>query len=753
MVGETVTESDAACRALLAAESEGDVEELLQQPFFDSNEWKPLGGIENNYGVVENQQGNAIAAIAEIIINSIDAILLKNYHLEHPNGTDPAYTTMATAAARLVTATDENITLTADGEGDHVNMTISDTGCGQPPQYFETRFLGFLEPGKLKREYDFLQGEYGMGSTGVLPYCGDHGYKLIVSAAHDQPTMWSWTLIRKNRAENSYQYFVKHGVPPSFTGAVGGQEFGTYVKLFNYQLTPTSHIGYGFRRYIDRYLLETPVPLRLVEERPDKKSAVSDFSTRGLLENLGRRPELVLKDYTIRHDFGQSDSDPEDILGTRDIRVVMFKDDDALTETEQDAKATYFVGGPKHRRQAIFLTINGQTHGDFGLTFIKNRCNRPRIAKDTLVFLDFTDLGPSEKVDIFPASRDRIRDDKALAQAVIEGLEDALKNDEILKAEEERRRQKVVKEEQDETVKEVLQQILSRNPQLKRYFASGEKAPIADIGPRETTTYNPPFIPDTFRIIERLSRTEGPIFWDEDATEALYRTSVPINRTRYQRFELNAPDDYFTRDRKQGDLIATPPDLVKSYALNDGLLTVRLAPANLRNATPSKVVTVTLAITRPGQDSLEQRFEVEIGTPVEQVPQNGSAFDPPHAALDLPETYRVWEDDWDEFDFDPNSVVEINHGDGELVLWINMDCNPLQNYLSRNNVKDDAKEYVLDMFELSVTLLASTQLIELDSRGYDDPPAEDIVATSMMGISQTLLDLVISEEKLDQITF
>ena len=50
----------------------------LPSIFESQNNWKPLGGNPSNYGVIENQQSNPIAALIEKLTNSIDAILTKN---------------------------------------------------------------------------------------------------------------------------------------------------------------------------------------------------------------------------------------------------------------------------------------------------------------------------------------------------------------------------------------------------------------------------------------------------------------------------------------------------------------------------------------------------------------------------------------------------------------------------------------------------------------------------------------------------
>lgn len=58
--------------------------------YFKEGDWKPLGGNENNFGVVYNQQSHPTAALVEKIINSVDAILLKECKLRDidPQGKD-----------------------------------------------------------------------------------------------------------------------------------------------------------------------------------------------------------------------------------------------------------------------------------------------------------------------------------------------------------------------------------------------------------------------------------------------------------------------------------------------------------------------------------------------------------------------------------------------------------------------------------------------------------------------------------------
>lgn len=194
-------------------------------------EWVPLGREPNNYSIVENQQADAMAAFTELVVNSIDAVILRAFFEEHGDDyTGSEFASLEEAADALINKEQDTIEIFANGERNGpFSLTLYDNGCGQPQSKFEHTFLNVLTPGEMKQEFDFLQGKYGMGSTGVLPFCGDKGYKFIASTAHDEPRKWSWSITRKNRQENRYEYLIVNGQPPQFEGEVGGKEQGTFV--------------------------------------------------------------------------------------------------------------------------------------------------------------------------------------------------------------------------------------------------------------------------------------------------------------------------------------------------------------------------------------------------------------------------------------------------------------------------------------------------------------------------------------------
>lgn len=72
---------------IISAASEAEVAQVVGSSLQRlSSSWVPLGGNENNFGVIENQQSSPIAALIEKITNSIDAILMRRCT---ENGIDP----------------------------------------------------------------------------------------------------------------------------------------------------------------------------------------------------------------------------------------------------------------------------------------------------------------------------------------------------------------------------------------------------------------------------------------------------------------------------------------------------------------------------------------------------------------------------------------------------------------------------------------------------------------------------------------
>jgi hypothetical protein len=66
---------------LVQAEQETKVTRILERGgLLDEELWVPLGGEENNYAIVGVQHADPTGALAEKIINGIDALLMRACH-------------------------------------------------------------------------------------------------------------------------------------------------------------------------------------------------------------------------------------------------------------------------------------------------------------------------------------------------------------------------------------------------------------------------------------------------------------------------------------------------------------------------------------------------------------------------------------------------------------------------------------------------------------------------------------------------
>jgi len=132
--------------SLAKTETEEAVIKLLKEMNFWNNLecWVPFGDNENNFSTIGNQQSRADAALVEKIVNSIDAVLIKECILHGLAPDSPkAPNSMAEAMSQFFEIKDSqlsnisvqrrrqlsnNIILAATGSVRKMNLTIADSG-------------------------------------------------------------------------------------------------------------------------------------------------------------------------------------------------------------------------------------------------------------------------------------------------------------------------------------------------------------------------------------------------------------------------------------------------------------------------------------------------------------------------------------------------------------------------------------------------------------------------------------------------
>ena len=192
------------CMALLHAEMEGEVVEILRKAGFwdDQAAWRYYGDVENNWGQSGNQQSLAEAALAEKLVNSVDARLINEcfVHGIDPKDMAKAPRSITQAVSRFFEGaepgkkqtsglienwTDDRIrevargiTLTATGTRPTLNLTVSDIGEGQSPRRLPNTILSLNRANKMY--IPFVQGQFNQGGTGALRFCGTRNLQLVI---------------------------------------------------------------------------------------------------------------------------------------------------------------------------------------------------------------------------------------------------------------------------------------------------------------------------------------------------------------------------------------------------------------------------------------------------------------------------------------------------------------------------------------------------------------------------------------------
>ena len=411
--------------------------------YFVELEWYPLGGNENNFGVIENQQASPIAALIEKLTNSIDAILMKRCLEE---GIDPksdaAPKSMHTAIEQFFAKDHKNwhlqgvrreqaesIQIIASGTTTAASrkrpcLMIYDDGEGQHPDNFEKTFLSLLQGNK--NEIPFVQGKYNMGGTGAIVFCGDHRYQLIGSKRFDGTGEFGFTLIRKHplsedekktKKNTWYEYLKIDGKIPSFPITeldlgLAGRKFttGTIIKLFDYQLPSGTQgaLPQEVRRSLNQFLFEPALPIYL-KDTPERypNNKVLEGDTFGLKRRLEEGDSRYIQEHF-------TDELTHKGVGTIKATCYVFRakvDGKSVKETRKAIDKEFFPDG-----MCVLFSLNGQVHGHLGTQFISGTLKMPLLKNHLLIHVDCTGMDYDFRSELFMASRDRLKSGEKTAE-------------------------------------------------------------------------------------------------------------------------------------------------------------------------------------------------------------------------------------------------------------------------------------------------------------------------------------------------
>lgn len=610
-------DSKALCLRILDAESERQVYDIVNDvpELLDTANWLPIDGRETNFNVVTNQASTGSKALTELCTNMVDAMLMKHAHL---NSVDPlgpeAPRSVIEGVRDLVRLPGARSGILAEVDADSYlkefaekNLVIGvtggrrggvlpcftfiDNGEGQHPDKFETTFLS-LSAGN-KSNIPFVQGKYNMGASGVLTYCGDHWYKLIISRRYDESNDWGWTLVRRRPGGGMpvAEYFKPNGAIPSFPATDlrpmkmqnGEQDArvqrstGTIVKLYDYQMGSATSFR-NIRESINENLVSTILPFRLMDYRqtPDPRRrgvralGIDERSVNGMEFLLLRQDEadgLETSLGTSEEEQAYEPGQDRDIggfehpdLGRISLRAIVLKRD-----------LPGWLAYPRNTSR-VFHAVNGQIQFKEHRGYLSQRCKLPGLKDRVVIIVDASDMTEAAHNDVWKADRENVRATR-IGQLYRDQVTDHIMNSQYLKE----LQQRIAKEEMENLAQAsqiaLFQNLVEADPSIAQLLPGGALVTLPGyigrnvIGEEWQGKYSPTFLDLAARSIK------------ENGAE------IAIDGKRRIEFKTDVVNEYFSRPDNRGRLFTVGMDgkFSHSHALLDSRLTMTFA------AMPNKV--------------------------------------------------------------------------------------------------------------------------------------------------------------------
>ncbi|MEX1014185.1 MAG: hypothetical protein WDZ80_03430 [Candidatus Paceibacterota bacterium] len=780
---------------LFSATTEDEVDQLTKKHsniFDNSINWRPLGGNENNFGVIENQQASPIAALIEKITNSIDAILMKRcYELGVDPKSESAPQTMDEAKSLFFEnyqdwdlpgmrkAQSENIQVLADGPRMNTSLVIYDDGEGQHPNKFEDTFLSLLRGNK--NEIHFVQGKYNMGGSGAIVFCGKKGYQLIGSRRYDGTGNFGFTLIREHpltkeeqvtKKNTWYEYLVVDGKIPDFEMSgidlkLHNRRFetGTIIKLYSYDLPTGSRsvISRDLNQSINEFLFEPALPILTVDT---KERYPDDINLERDLYGLKRRLERDDNKYIEDH-FTERFRD--ELFGEANVTCYVFKsriDGKTVKETRDTIQREFFKNN-----MAVLFSINGQVHGHYTSEFITRSLKLNLLKNHLLIHVDCTEMDYNFRKELFMASRDRLKGGEESTE-LRHFLARKLGSKKSRLSEIEKRRKASLSVDSGDT-KQLLKDFtksLPMNSELLKLLDQTFKLDKKKDKPKEDQKQKKekkieekePFKPERFPSFLKLrAKNDG----EKEVAK------IPLGGEKNILFDTDVEDhylhridepgklkvgllDYRSNDSKGGDApgpIDKIEDLlnVNESSPKEGTIKINFSPT--KNAKVGDAIKMKVTLTGAGRE-FEEIFWVKVSEPNSKQTSTPKPKKVDEDQLGLPEFKLVYKDEKDGFlsweklaeasiDMDWQKVMyPMASGDTLQEIYINMDSNVLRNFKSKLKDQDQLdvadRKYIASVYFHTLFLYTITK-----NRQYEISRKEKDGQTEVVDVGTYLQDI------------
>lgn len=761
------------CQQLLAAETEAEVIEVLTKAGYWNHEtaWQLLGGLENNYSIVGNQKENPVDALVEKIVNSVDAVLMRECLLSgtNPESKDAPETisvaleqyfgipkgNLANITAGERTKLAENIGLIATGLKSKPTYTIFDQGEGQTPAKMSRTFLSLAKSNKLR--IPFVQGQFNQGGTAVLRFCGEQSLQLLVSrrspgiAEKDDASseFWGFTIVRREdpsdmRKSSTFTYLAPGEEILSFdsddiflpgynTGSqiIAPLTSGTIIKLYEYEMPGglKTIINFDLYNQVSLLLPGIGLPVRFYERRDYK----------------GHSLESTLAGLRVRLEDDKRDNLEEGFPSYQEFTASGEKFGVWIYAFKKDSTSKY------RKNEGVLFSFHGQTQGTMPSSFFtRSNVGMGYLADSILLIVDCDRISQRVSEMLFMNSRDRLSRGELRSEIESE-LENIIKSHQGLDDLRQKRRREAVDSKLGDSkpLQEMIDEALKKSPALQNLFKQGFdiRNPFK---PKSAGEIDKPFkpkeYPSYFKIVEK------------DISRACH-----INLRFRVQFETDVVNDYFGRERYPGKAELqvngkVVPETLFVLNVWNGMATLTVAlpkDSQIGDVLKCELSVWDETLLQPYKNSFERIIE----GPASARPSNGGETRKPPAngegARSLPDAFampfvkEVYEAEWDNHKFDKFSGVKaVDNGEDGFDFFVNMDNIFLLTELKRH--KDpDGINLIKAQFKYGLVLIALSLISHKKSLETNDGdsefqrlPLEEYVRETTKGISPVLLPII-----------
>jgi len=700
------------CTSLAKAESSAKVIEILKKEGYwnDPSVWSDYGDDDTNSSTFTNQQDSADGALVEKVTNSVDALLLRECWRR---GIDPeskdAPDSLSAAAKEFFEIREGNLESAWDSElrelSDLISIVASedkrnpcihiiDKGIGQTPQSFPDTLVSLKKGNKNKIK--FVQGQYNMGATGVITFCGEEGIQLIISRRDPKVVMiekelivkgekkadptcddWGFTVTRifppeEDEKNEVLRYLAPNGevlrfsgaplnlLPKEYPEAFGNPlEWGTFIKLYDYHSLGrnATDICRNLIRRLDFLLFGITLPAKLYERRNFRKDHY-EAPLNGLSVVLSRNRASTLE-------TGFPISETITIDGnTFDFLIYVYKKESSI---------------PYASREGVAFLLNGQIQGWITRS-IFSRAELAYIEKHLLVVADTSRLSSKVRRRMFMGSRDRLKKNELTAMIETEIISMLKNQEEVIRINMERRKQKTeTKREQNTVVIDQIKRLARINPNVK--FLLNPKTrmhiPFDERDTKDTKEYPGVEFPTIFNLegnnVREIPKNhEARIFYKTDVVNDYFFRFPIEHRGQYTLEVINTEEDIEIPFHKIGlsNGRATLRIRLPHNVVEGGKLTFHLRVYdNMNEFNPEDFTIIVKPPQQPrkgGKSSKRKPPDDEEGDETKKP----DAYDPPQIIPIQRKDWNDWDPPWTEY----SALRAMASGEGSgYDIYLNMD--------------------------------------------------------------------------------